>query len=95
MVELDSRNVLLKGSQKRQIMAWLKRPLQLGQRIGDFVMKLTIQKVGRCYEVKAQVQDQAGTFMCRSRRHEVLGACREVTQQLKIRLHNQKLQRAA
>lgn len=95
MIELVSTNVLLKGSQKRQINAFLRRALRLGQRVGDFVLTMTIARSGRHYEVKAQVQDQAGSFTCRSRNHQVMHACREVSHQLSLQLHNQRLRLAA
>lgn len=95
MIELVPTNVLLKGSHRRQVMAWLKRSLRLGQRVGDFALKITIHKSGSSYEVKADVHDQAGSFTCRSRAHEVLDACRDMAQSLSTQLHKQRLQRLA
>jgi hypothetical protein len=95
MMELVSRNVSLKPSQRRQINAWLKRSLRLGQQVGSFVMTITIKRTGKMYEVRANVQDQAGTFTCRSRQHGVLDACRRLVHSLNTNLHNQLLQRMA
>ncbi len=92
MIELVSRNVSLKPSQRRQINAWLRRPLRIGQRIGNFVMKLTIQRTGNMYVVRADVQDGAGTFTCRARQASVLDACKRVVHAAYAQLHSQRLQ---
>ena len=91
MMELVSRNVSLKPAHRRQIMGWL----HIGQQVGNFVMTMTIQRTGKRYEVRADVQDQAGTFMCRSRKNELMDACKGVVQQLNLQLHNQRLSRLA
>jgi hypothetical protein len=95
MIELVSRNVLVRGSNRKQIMAWLRRSLRLGQQVGDFVLKITIERIGRRFEVKAQVHDHAGNFVCRSRGHELMDTCREIAQRLSTQLHNQRLNRLA
>lgn len=95
MMELVSRNVSLKPAHRRQIMGWLKRSLHIGQQVGNFVMTMTIQRTGKRYEVRADVQDQAGTFVCRVRKHELMDACRGAVQQLNLQLHNQRLSRLA
>ena len=95
MFEIVSNNVLLKGSHRRQILAWLKRSMRLGQRIGGFAVKITIQKSGAAFVVLAQVRDQAGSFTCRARKHEVMDACRSLMHILSMQLHEQRLNRMA
>ena len=68
MITLDAGNVLLKPSHRRQLMAWLRRSLRIGQRLGRFALNITMHRSGRQYEVRASVKDSAGTFTCRSRR---------------------------
>ncbi len=54
MIELDLGNVLLKPSQRKQLMSWLRRSLEFGKRIGDFVLKISVQRSGRQYEIRAR-----------------------------------------
>jgi len=94
MLLLDSGNVLLKPSHRKQLMTWLRRALRLGQKLGDLLIKITVQRVGRHYEVKAKVHDRAGDFSCRFRNHELKDALREIARRLCSRLHDQRLGRA-
>ena len=77
MIKLDSGNVLLKPSHRRQLMTWLRRPMRLGQRIGNFALSISMQHIGRAYEVRATVEDSAGTLNCRSNRHDRRDALRQ------------------
>ena len=93
MIKLDAGNVLLKPSQRRQLMAWLKRALHLGKRLGDFVLHITVRRSGRFFDVNAKVHDRAGDFRCRMRRHELNQAFREMARRVAVRLHDQMLGR--
>ena len=95
MIQLVSGNVSLKPSQLKQLNGWLRRPQRLGQQMGSFVIKISIHRTGKMYEVRADVQDQAGTFVCRSRKHGVLDAGRAMVHKLNNELHNQRLQHMA
>ena len=64
MVKLIEGNVLLKPTQRRQFMGWLKRVQRLGERLGNFVLTITLQRSGRHFEVNARVHDAAGDFDC-------------------------------
>ena len=94
MLKLIEGNVLLKPSHRKQLMSWLKRVLRLGERIGDFVLTITLQRTGRQYEVVANVHDKAGDFAVRSRQHDWRNALRSMVQGLAKRLHDQCLQQA-
>ncbi len=76
MIELVSRNVSLKPAHRKQIQAWLRRSIRMGQKVGSFVLTMTIQRTGKVYEVRADVRDEAGNFTCRSRKHELMDACK-------------------
>lgn len=95
MIKLDSGNVLLKPSHRRQMMAWLRRALRLGQRLGNFALAISMQRIGRSYEVRVTVQDSAGTLTCRSRRHDWRDAVRDLARRLTSWLHEQQLLRQA
>ena len=95
MFKLDSGNVLLKPSHRRQLAAWLKRSLRLGERVGDFVLTITMQRIGKYYEVKVNAQDSIGSLECRSRRHEWQDAMRDLVRRLTLWLHDQQLRHAA
>jgi len=60
MIHVVSGNVLLKPSQRRQMMGWLKRTIRLGEKLGNFVLTLTLHRRGKGYEVRAHVRDSAG-----------------------------------
>jgi hypothetical protein len=91
MVKLIAGNVLLKPSQRRQMMAWLKRAQRLGGLVGDFLLTITMQRTGRITEVRADVHDAVGDFSFHVRRPEWRDALREMAQMLATRLHTQRL----
>jgi hypothetical protein len=93
MIQLNSVNVLLKPSHKRQLMAWLRRAARLGQRLGQFFLNLTLRRSGRCYEISASVHDSAGEFELRSRNHDWQTAARNLVRMLCTRLHDQLILR--
>ncbi len=93
MIKLDSGNVLLKPSHRRQMNTWLKRSLRLGERVGEFELQLSLQRIGRAYEARAQVHDQVGDFDCRSRKRELRDAIRILAGDISNRLHDQHVQR--
>ena len=91
MFKLDSGNVLLKPSHRKQVMAWLRRAMRLGQRMGKFVLTISMQRHGRMYEIRADAQDSAGVMSCRSKRHDWRDAFRELARKLTQWLHEQQL----
>ncbi len=91
MMKLDSGNVLLKPSHRKQVMTGLKRALKLGQRIGQFAMTITMHRIGRAVEVHVRVQDSAGSFSYRARKGDWRTALRETARGLYSRLHQQQL----
>lgn len=93
MVRLDAGNVLLKPSQRRQLMNCLRRSLRLGQRLGNFILTITMQRTGRQYQMLATVRDRAGQFTCRCRSRELADAMRDLARSIRNRLHDQCLQR--
>ena len=94
MVRLDAGNVLLKPSQRRQLMNCLRRSLRLGQRLGNFLLTITMKRSGRQYQLQATVKDRAGEFMCRCRSTDMGNAMRDLARSVRNRLHDQCLRRA-
>jgi hypothetical protein len=94
MIKLQSGNVLLKPSQRRQIAAVFRRCVRLGKRLGDFVLNISMRRSGRMYEIRADVHDRAGAFACRTRQNNWQDALRDLARSLALRLHEQRLQRA-
>lgn len=94
MLQLDSGNVLLKPSHRKQLMTWLRRALKLGQRLGDFFIRITLHRVGRSVNVIANVHDNAGDFQVRARNRDWRSAMRETAHMLSLRLHDQRLAQA-
>jgi hypothetical protein len=90
-IQLDSGNVLMKPSHRRQLMKWLRRAMRLGAQLGDLVVTLTLQRIGRLYEVRASVHDSAGDFDCRRRDRNWRDALRDVVMTLTSRLHAQRV----
>jgi hypothetical protein len=91
MIRLDVGNVLLKPSQRRQLMARLRRSLRMGARLGGFLMTIRIWRSGRQYEFRADVRDAAGSFGCRARRNDFAEAMHELVRLVAGRLHGQCL----
>jgi len=91
MFKLDSGNVLLKPSHRKQLSSWLRRTLRLGQRIGNFALTITMQRIGKYYEVRVNAHDSIGAMVCRSKRHDWQDAMRDVVRRLTFWLHEQQL----
>ena len=95
MLRLNEGNVLLKPSNRKQLMSWLKRVLRLGERLGDFVLTITLQRTGRNFQVTADVHDNAGDFQCRTRQQDWHYALRDLVRDLARRLHVQCIRQSA
>ena len=95
MIKLQPGNCALKPSQRRQLLSWLKRAAKVGQRVGDFILTITVRRIGRAYEMIASVHDAAGDFSCRTRGRTWRDVCREIVRTLTCRLHSQQLRVAA
>ena len=92
MVKLEPGNCLLKPSQRRQLLSWLKRAVALGERVGDFLLRITVRRMsGGRYEMRADVHDSAGDFQLRSRGHTWRDVCRAMVRMLSVKLHSQRL----
>jgi len=78
MIKLDAGNVLLKPSHRRQLMTGLRRSLRLGNRLGDFVLTITLRRRGRVYDARASVIDACGSFNCHARRYDWRTAIRDL-----------------
>ena len=94
MIQLNSGNVLLKPSHRRQLMSWLRRATKMGERLGQFFLTLTLHRSGKSVEVTASVRDSAGKFELRSRSQDWHGAVRNIIRMLATRLHEQLIMRA-
>jgi hypothetical protein len=90
MMTLDSGNILLKPSQRRQVTSSLRRATHLGDRIGDFALSVGMQRTGKQCEVTAKVHDSAGDFICRSRQTDWRNAVRDLARSLSNRLRDQR-----
>ena len=95
MIQLNSGNVLLKPSHKRQLMTWLKRAAKMGERLGRFVLNLSLRRSGKAYEVTASVNDSVGNFSLRTRSQDWRTASRDLIRMLAARLHEQLIIRTA
>ena len=91
MIELESNNVLLKGSTRKQLMGWLKRSLKMAQRLGDFAVKITLQRVGSVYKMTAYVAGAGGPLECHAHGHDLRETCRDLVHRLSERLHEQRV----
>lgn len=93
MIRLNSRNVLLKPSNRRQLLSSLRRSLRLGQRLGDFNLQIDMLRSRGQYEMRARVHDAQGDFACRSRGGDLRGVTRNLVTMIATRLHDQCVQR--
>ncbi|MGN6505294.1 MAG: hypothetical protein ACTHM6_06995 [Tepidisphaeraceae bacterium] len=95
MITLDAGNVLLKPSHRKQLMARLRRAIRIGDRLGDFVLKIVLRRSGRHVEVSAQVHDRHGDFSFRTRQMTLADAVYATARGLSTRLHQQAIGRLA
>ena len=93
MIKLESNNVLLKGSIKKQLMGWMKRSLKMAQRLGDFAVKITLQRVGSVYRITAYVIGASGPLECHVHGHDLRETCRKLVRRLSEQLHDQQLRK--
>jgi hypothetical protein len=91
MIKLQPGNVALKPSQRRQLNAWLKRAAAMGERVGDFLLTITVRRIGRVYEMVASGRDAAGSFACRTRGRTWRDVCRELVRSLSAQIHQHRL----
>ena len=92
MIKLEPGNVLLKPSSRRQFMGWLKRVARLGQRLGNFDLRITLSRVGNQLQAVAACRDRAGEFTCRTRQRDIHYVMRELIRRITAQLHLQSLQ---
>jgi len=93
MLKLDSGNVLLKPSNRRQLMSWLKRAIRFGERMGNLVISITMHRVGRLVEIRANVADGNGVIAFRSRQTDWRDAARQLVRMLTGHLHDRGIHR--
>ena len=91
MIKLQPGNCALKPSQRRQLFAWLRRAAQMGERVGDFLLTITVRRIGHRDEMVASVHDSAGDFAVRTRGRTWRDVCREIVRSVLTRLHTQRL----
>jgi len=94
MISLTAANVSLKPSQKKQLLARLRRSIRLGQRLGNFLLNINIKGCGRHVEVTAKGRDSFGEFTCRTRQMTLDDAVHELARRLFAWLHGHSLERA-
>ncbi len=94
MITFDVGNVLLKPTQKKQLLARLKRAIRLGDRLGDFVMKITMRRTGRHVEMTASGRDRFGEFSLRTRGQTWMDAAHEIVRSVIGQIHLHAVRRA-
>ena len=95
MLRLIEGNVQLKPSHRRQLMTCLKRIQKLGQRLGDFVLTLSLHRAGRVLEVKAMVHDSVGDFEYRLRKQDWRRTLQDLARALYSKVNAQFLNQAS
>ena len=95
MITLDAGNVLLKPTQKKQVLARLKRAIRLGDRIGEFFMTIRMRRTGRHVEMTADVRDRFGNFSMRTKGQNWMDALHEIVRNVFREIHNHTVRRAA
>ena len=90
MVKLDTGNVLLKPSLRRQIMGSFRRSSRLGQRLGEFDLTVQLSRIGNHHEARATVHDRAGDFTCRCKMRDLRSAMRNLVHSVVYRLRHQR-----
>jgi hypothetical protein len=88
MLKLDSGNVLLKPSNRRQFMSWLKRAMKFVQRMGNPLISITMHRAGRLIEIRADVAQSGSSAAFRARQSDWKHAAREIIRLLTGYLHD-------
>ncbi len=94
MITLDAGNVLLKPSHRKQLMARLKRAIRLGDRLGQFVLKISLKRSGKHVEITADAHDKFGDVKVRSRGSTLMDALYAMVRDLLRSLHSHALRRS-
>jgi hypothetical protein len=95
MLKLDSGNVLLKPSHRRQLMSWLKRAMRFVQRMGNLSISINMHRMGRLTEVRADIADGTGITAFRSRQSDWRDAARDLIRMLTAHLHDRMVRHLA
>lgn len=87
MVTLDVGNILLKPSHRRRLMSMLKRIVRIGEKLGQFNLRIALRRIGRHVEMVARVDDRIGTFACRAKATSVEHAMHDLVRDVRSTLH--------
>jgi hypothetical protein len=87
MFELDSGNVLLKPSQRKQLNTSLKRCLKFGQRLREFFLRISMHRTGKLVEIQARLRSPGGERIMKVRRTDWQDAARALVRMLTAQLH--------
>ena len=93
MITLDSGNVLLTPSLRRQLMSRLRRAMRIGQRIGNFALNISLHRRGKHVTLTAKCHDKRGDFEVRAKGTTLADAFHEMARTISTRLHDQLLVR--
>ena len=93
MITLDSGNVLLTPSLRKQLMSRLRRAVRIGQRIGQFALTIALRRRGRHVTLVARCHDKRGDFEVRSKCTSLGDAFHDLARMISSRLHDQLLVR--
>lgn len=94
MISLTAANVSLKPAQRKQLLSRLKRSIRLGERLGNFLLKINIRRCGRHLEVTADGHDKLGEFHIRTRQVTLADAVHTLVRMVVHRLHTHMLERS-
>lgn len=91
MVELLAGNVLLKPAQKRRVLSHLRRSDRISDRSGDSRLALSLRRVGKHFEAKAQCHNRRGDLECKARDTTWETAVAQVVRALHGKVNAQRL----
>lgn len=91
MIQLECGNVLLKPSHKRQFLSHLRRVIKIGEKIGNFVLRITLRRTGRATEAQIRVHDAAGEAALRCRAQSLRDALRQIVRELRALMQQHRI----
>jgi hypothetical protein len=97
MIKLESGNVLLKPSQRKQLLTWLKRASRLAQRLGNFVLTISMHRTGRLIQMSADLQCAGIAKPAKEikvRQNDWRNAAQQLVRSLTQHLHDLQFRRA-
>jgi len=94
MIQLNEGNVLLKPSQRKQLLSWLRRSIKYTQRMTRCFMSISMNRCGKQVEVIATIWSGKSPTVFHAKSSDWRDATRHLIHRLSGYLHDQLIRGA-